>query len=313
MKYDIIGDIHGCAKSLVSLLLKLGYKQNKDAIYQLEGHQVIFLGDFIDRGPYQREVINIVRPMVDSGSALSVMGNHEYNAIAYATTDKNNNDYLRKHSVKNDKQHIAFLDAYPFNSLDYHNTIEWFKTLPLWLELDELRVVHACWDNNLISKLDSITENQLINSELIETSSNSKLWQFEAIETILKGKEIRLPKKQSFKDKDGNVRHNIRVRWWDQTAKTYRAAFMGPESAKPNIPNDQIKGDNLVEYADNLKPVFLGHYWMEGDLKPLTSNIACLDYSIAAAKKDSRLVAYRFNGESKLSSENYVWVSRQET
>ena len=78
MKYDIIGDIHGCAKSLISLLVKLGY-QKKNGIHQQQGYKVIFLGDFIDRGPYQREVINIVRPMIDNDYALSVMGNHEYN------------------------------------------------------------------------------------------------------------------------------------------------------------------------------------------------------------------------------------------
>ena len=26
------------------------------------------------------------------------------------------------------------------------DTIDWFNTLPLWLELDGLRIIHACWD-----------------------------------------------------------------------------------------------------------------------------------------------------------------------
>ena len=43
---------------------------------------VIFLGDFIDRGPHQREVIEIDRQMIEAGTAQSVMGNHEFNAIA---------------------------------------------------------------------------------------------------------------------------------------------------------------------------------------------------------------------------------------
>jgi hypothetical protein len=75
MKYDIIGDTHGCAKSLISLLVKMGY-QKKNGVYQQQGHNMIFLGDFIYRGPYQSEVINIVRPMIDNGYALSVMDNH---------------------------------------------------------------------------------------------------------------------------------------------------------------------------------------------------------------------------------------------
>lgn len=44
--------------------------------------QAIFLGDFIDLGPQIRKTLEMVRPMVESGSALSVMGNHELNALA---------------------------------------------------------------------------------------------------------------------------------------------------------------------------------------------------------------------------------------
>ena len=36
------------------------------------------LGDFIDRCPGQRAVLNIVRPMIEGESALGVMGNHEF-------------------------------------------------------------------------------------------------------------------------------------------------------------------------------------------------------------------------------------------
>jgi len=97
--YDIIGDIHGCSQTLVALLEKLGYRK-KDGIYRHPSRTVIFLGDFIDRGPHQREVIETVRPMVDSGAALAVMGNHEFNAIAWATRHPETADYLRPHNDK---------------------------------------------------------------------------------------------------------------------------------------------------------------------------------------------------------------------
>ena len=312
MKYDIIGDIHGCAKSLISLLVKLGY-QKKNGIYQQQGYKVIFLGDFIDRGPYQSEVINIVRPMIDNDYALSVMGNHEYNAITYASVDAENKDYLRKHNVKNDRQHKAFLAAYPFNSTDYHEVIEWFKTLPLWLELDSLRVVHACWDFNCIQKLEKETTHQLLNAHLLNESSNEGTWQFDAIETLLKGKELPLPEgSKGFKDKDGNPRHNIRIQWWDKNVSTYHDAFIGPESAKSHIPKDKINGDHLIDYHHDDKPVFLGHYWLEGEIKSLASNIACLDYSVAKPEGNARLVAYRFEGEQTLTNSHFIWVNRQE-
>lgn len=87
MSYDIIGDIHGHSQSLEAILAKLGYK-SQSGIYRHPSRKVIFLGDFIDRGKYQREVIDIARAMADSGGALAVMGNHEFNAIAYYTVDQ---------------------------------------------------------------------------------------------------------------------------------------------------------------------------------------------------------------------------------
>jgi hypothetical protein len=99
-RLDIIGYIHGCADSLRRLLAKMGYAL-RDGVYSHRDRTAVFLGDFIDRGPSQREVIEIVRPMVGSGSALSVMGNHEFNAIAYATPDpKNPNQCLRPRNEK---------------------------------------------------------------------------------------------------------------------------------------------------------------------------------------------------------------------
>tara|TARA_A100001015_G_scaffold179280_1_gene199318 strand:- start:61 stop:258 length:198 start_codon:yes stop_codon:yes gene_type:complete len=63
---------------------------------------VIFLGDFIDRGEslYEhKELLGIVMKMVRAGNALSVMGNHEFNALAYHT--EVDGMPLRPHSKKN--------------------------------------------------------------------------------------------------------------------------------------------------------------------------------------------------------------------
>ncbi|MCP3850784.1 MAG: metallophosphoesterase [Gammaproteobacteria bacterium] len=313
MNYDIIGDIHGCAKSLTALLIKLGYIK-KQGIYQKDEHQVIYLGDFIDRGPHQRAVIGIVRPMIDNEFALAIMGNHEYNAIAYATADIDKKKYLREHSVKNDKQHQAFLDEYPFKSLDYMEVIEWFKTLPLWLELDGLRVVHAGWNQDCMDRISAKTTNQKINDEFLQLSAIKETQEYLDIEEILKGKELPLPKGLGFKDKDGNKRNNIRVRWWDKSAKSYNKIFFGTDSDKEKIPDVRLSGKDLESikgYASSEPPVFIGHYWLnEENMESRTANIACLDYSIA--KPGGRLTAYRFKGEQKIENEHFVSVSRQE-
>lgn len=70
MSYDLIGDIHGYSEPIVELLEKLGYT-NIGGVYRHSKRQAIFLGDFIDRGPHQREVISIVRPMIDDDAALA--------------------------------------------------------------------------------------------------------------------------------------------------------------------------------------------------------------------------------------------------
>ena len=279
--YDIIGDIHGYSRKLVALLDRARLPESRRCVPSSD-QQGIFLGDFIDRGEFQREVIDIVRAMVDSGAALSVMGNHEFNAIAYYTPDRKRVATSGRILKRTIDQHQAFLDAYSGSPDEYEDTINWFKTLPLWLDLGELRIIHACWDQHEIEKILNYQDGDCyLGKDLLRMSCRKGTWQYTAIETILKGKEIGLKAGASFKDKDGNVRHNIRVRWWDQEVTTYKDAFMGPESARTHIPDDEIAGDHLVEYSHEAPPVFLGHYWMEGDPTPLAPNIACLDYSVA--------------------------------
>lgn len=87
MNYDIIGDIHGHAEALKALLNDTGYRESQNAWRHPE-RQAIFVGDFIDCEPKQLETFDIVRRMVDAGNAPAIMGNHEFNAIAWFLPDK---------------------------------------------------------------------------------------------------------------------------------------------------------------------------------------------------------------------------------
>ena len=89
--FDLIGDIHGQAIELEVLLDKLGYKRSGN-LYRHQDRMVIFLCDLIDRGPYQKRTLELVRAMIDAGAAKAVMGNHEYNAIAYFTANDEGGD-----------------------------------------------------------------------------------------------------------------------------------------------------------------------------------------------------------------------------
>ena len=161
--FDIIGDIHGYATALTLLLKKLGYRKVKNTYRHDENRMVLFLGDYIDRGLEEESTCNIVRAMVESGDALAIQGNHEYNAICFAT--EHNGGYLRTHNERNIKTHENFLKEYPLGSKKHKDIISWFKTLPLFLELDDLRAVHACWHkdsinflkNNLNSNMENYT------------------------------------------------------------------------------------------------------------------------------------------------------------
>ena len=149
--YDLIGDIHGHADELVKLLETLGYRKAQGA-YQHPERRVIFLGDFIDRGPKIQRVLEIVRRMIEEGKALAVMGNHELNALAYHTEDPEApGEFLRRHSDKNVKQHRKTVEQLKPEELASH--LEWFRTLPMWLDLDGLRVVHACWDKQAVARV----------------------------------------------------------------------------------------------------------------------------------------------------------------
>ncbi|MEV2251903.1 polynucleotide kinase-phosphatase [Streptomyces sp. NPDC050147] len=71
--FDIIGDIHGCAAELETLLGKLGYVDGAHP----EGRTAVFVGDLVDRGPDTPGVLRRVMSMVADGTALCVPGNHE--------------------------------------------------------------------------------------------------------------------------------------------------------------------------------------------------------------------------------------------
>ena len=148
MSYDIIGDIHGHADALKALLHSMDYRETK-GVWQHPDRKAIFVGDFIDRGPKQVESLEVVRGMVNDGYAQAVMGNHEFNAIAWFLPNPDQpGEFLRPHHSpkygdKNFAQHKAFLEE--VNGTPRHKEIiDWFLTLPLWLELDDIRVVHAC-------------------------------------------------------------------------------------------------------------------------------------------------------------------------
>ena len=299
---DLIGDIHGHADKLKQLLSKLGYTDN-NGVYQHPERKVIFVGDYIDRGPQVRETLRIVRSMVEADQAIALMGNHEYNAICFHYEEREGG-HLRKHLIKNILQHYETLKQFQNLHDEYNDYIDWFKTLPLYYETDALRVVHACWDKLNINFLRQHLDNDRLNDALIHESAKVGSPLYCAIEETLKGKEVALPNGATFQDKDGNVRTEIRIKWWEDPARmTYRQLSIEPSDSIPEEPVGEALSN--ATYYQDAKPVFFGHYWLKGTPQLQGSNICCLDYSVA---KGGHLVAYRFDGEGVLERGKLVVV-----
>ena len=191
MAFDVIGDVHGQYDKLVALLRHMGYDESAGA-WRHPDRTAIFVGDLIDRGPKQLATIQLVRAMVDAGSAQCVMGNHEFNAIAWVTPDPEHpGKYLRDHHKPgNREQHQAFLDVVEGTHWQKEITA-WFRTLPLWLDYPGLRIVHACWHQPSIDLLQqAMGSNQRLTDEMILLGSRKGHPIYEAIEVVCKGLEV---------------------------------------------------------------------------------------------------------------------------
>jgi hypothetical protein len=299
---DIIGDIHGYADKLEELLLKLGYSKRNGAYTHTE-RKVLFVGDYIDRGPKIRKTLQLVKAMVDNNNAIALMGNHEYNALCFHIHHPNGG-HLRPHLIKNINQHYKTLNAFHRKQHELDDYLEWFRSLPLFYENEHFRAVHAYWNPKNIGYLKSISQAPLTDKHLLESSIKGSEM-YKAFDETLKGIEIKMPEGMQWEDHEKNVREEIRTRWWENPAKmTYRNISVEPIEQLPDLALDAKTLSTLDHYADN-KPVFFGHYWLKGTPKLLKQNICCVDFSIA---KKGKLVAYRFCGEARLNDKNLVSV-----
>ena len=159
--FDVIGDVHGHAAELTILFKRMGYQETNGVLRHPEGRRVVFLGDFIDRGPEIRRTLEIVRGMVEAGSALAVMGNHELNALHYTMPDPvlreedGGPKWLRSHSESHRRQ---FEETVRQLGADLDVWLAWIRTLPVWMktfdsEGVELRFVHAAWMETKMRRL----------------------------------------------------------------------------------------------------------------------------------------------------------------
>ena len=318
MIYDIIGDVHGHAAALKKLLEKLGYRESRGC-HRPQGpeRKAVFVGDFVDRGPEIPEALRIVRSMTDGGQAHAVMGNHEYNAVCFHTPKEERADgapasgqptgWLRVRSDKHIYQHLETLYQFRDERGSLGSYIDWFRTLPLYLEFPDFRVIHAAWAEEALKVVRTYSPaGNLLTGDFLVRSSQKGTPENKAIEQILKGIRLNITDDKGFYDKDGNWRTTMRTKWWDDPrGKTYRDLGFPPG----NVRSDAVISEEDVKKIpgyEGEKPVFIGHYWLK-DIPPVVQSprICCLDYSVA---KGGVLAAYTFRGEKELDSKNLSWV-----
>ena len=130
----VIGDIHGCNDILLQLLNKIG-AMPPDA-------RIVFLGDYIDRGPQSKEVIDTVLDLRRQyPHTITLMGNHERMLIDYMT-GINQKAYLRFGGLQTLESYGIAPDEDIKEKIPAEH-LRFFNELLLYWEDDKQIFVHA--------------------------------------------------------------------------------------------------------------------------------------------------------------------------
>ncbi len=133
----VIPDIHGCCNSLMTLIEKIGLSK-KD--------QLFFLGDYIDRGPDSKGVLDFILNLIEKGYEIyPLRGNHEQMLLDVAKFDpKGLKSHARSCNI------LSLLEGDGIKAI-YH---DFLKKLSYYFELDDFYLVHAGFNFNLDQPLD---------------------------------------------------------------------------------------------------------------------------------------------------------------
>ena len=147
----IIPDVHGCSKTLRALFEYYIIPTREDELY--------FLGDYIDRGPDSRDVLDFIMDLQDQGFKVNaIKGNHEESCVKACIEEKNlGKNFLgikkrnlskfawRQYGGKETMECFGVSDLNDFPA----NYLEWMDKLPIYLELPGYLLVHAGLDYSL--------------------------------------------------------------------------------------------------------------------------------------------------------------------
>jgi serine/threonine protein phosphatase 1 len=140
----VIPDIHGCAKTLQALVGNLIKPGRYDELY--------FLGDYVDRGPDSKGVIDFIRSLEkDEYSIITLKGNHEdFMVELYDAEMQSKNSWWhrlgnRKHKVWMEIGGKPTLESFGAQNIAQipSEYIEWMRSLRYMVQLEDFILVHA--------------------------------------------------------------------------------------------------------------------------------------------------------------------------
>ncbi len=321
---DIIGDVHGELPALRALGRRLGYDVDGGWSHP-GGRFLVFLGDLVDRGAHSLEVAELVRGLVDRRRALCVMGNHEYNLVAF---------HLKVPGYEKPKRSNApTIQAMASAPERWRVVLEFLRSLPIGINLPDLRLIHACWNRESLA----VTE-PLLRISPAREDVDALSWvqshvclrsPFDAQgllpglpgdtrdkdadiphEALMKGFEVVAP--APFKDNDGKLRRKIRAVWWkdgrDLVLRDKTQAFGHYWNAPPidghfAPPHPSGHPDLRAWGVDMLR-----RCPPEGTL-PLAGDVACVDFhGLTRASSDRACV-----GALRWPERQIAWATGEKT
>ena len=131
MRRYVIGDIHGCAKALRTLL---------ENIEPTEEDELVFLGDYVDRGPNSRDVVQQIIDLRGQCKVIPLRGNHEIMLLGVVLGGLDDKVWLGNGGVSTVSSYGGSLKKIPIPHLDF------FQSLQTYYETNESIFVHAGYD-----------------------------------------------------------------------------------------------------------------------------------------------------------------------
>ena len=238
------------------------------------------------------------------------MGNHEYNALGWVTPalPGSGKAFVREHTPRHARLIDETLAQFAQHPADWHDFVNWFYQLPLFIDAGRFRLVHACWDRQLIEPLRQQYPDGRIDEHFIQASAVSNSFAATVCNRLLRGTDMRLPDGLTLTGGDGLTRAFFRTKFWEEDPQTYGDIVFQPDALPAEVANAPLSHSQknaLLRYAEDEPMLFVGHYWRSGHPAPIRPNLACLDYSAVLYGK---LAAYRLDDETRIDPHKFVWV-----